>query len=136
MFVLWLAIVTRTKNRSLNVRVTPAIYARLTEIASAYREAGVTMSVNRLAELYVTAAMLKDGYSTGDPVGVACAPEVVAAFTHNLEACPHDELVSRIRTRRGGLMRDVAKHTRVVTRDPETVAAEVTEIEAEIKTEA
>ena len=123
--------VTRTKNRSLHVRITPAIYERLSEIASAYREAGLTMSVNHLAELYVTGSMLKDGYGADAPVGAACAPEAIAALTHSLEPCPHDVLVRRIRTRRGELLRAAALHTRVVKRDPETVAAERAEIEAE-----
>ena len=128
--------VTRTKNRSLLVRVTPAYYSRLIEIASAYREAGVAMSVNRLAELYVSGSMLRDGYGEGAYVGAACAPEAIAALTHSLEPCPHDVLVRRIRTRREELMRAAAKHYQPVTRDPETVAAEVAEIEAEIESEA
>ena len=70
----------RRTDRTILSRVSPAIYTRLTEIAAAYREAGVPMSVSRLGELYVQAAMLKDGYATGDPVGVTCAPEAYAAF--------------------------------------------------------
>ena len=87
------------------------------------------MSVTRLGELYVNAAMLKDGYSTGDPVGVACAPEAFAAFVPHLEACPHDDLVRRIRTRRGVLLREVARQaSSVKRREPVRVAAEAAAI--------
>ena len=123
--------VTRTKNRSLHVRVTPAIYERLSEIADAYREAGLTMSVNRLAELYVSGSMLRDGYGKGAPVGAACAPEAIASLTHYLEPCPHVELVERIRVHRGKLLRDAVQYGTPTARDPETVAAEVAVINAE-----
>ena len=123
--------VTRTKGRSLHVRITPAIYERLSEIADAYREAGITMSPNRLGELYVHAGLLRDGYGADDPVGAACAAEATAALTHSLEPCPHNALVRRIQTRRGELMRAAARHYPLVMRDPETVAAERAVIESE-----
>ena len=117
--------------RKILSRVDPSVYDRLTEIAAAYRETGQAMSVTRLAELYIIDAMVRDGYSDGSPCRAACSPEWTAAVFPYLEACPHVELVERIRVYRGKLLRAGAKFGTPTARDPETVAVEVAEINAE-----
>ena len=118
--------------RKILSRVDPSFYDRLTEIAAAYREAGQAMSVTRLAELYIHDAMLRDGYGKGHPTNAACAREWTAAVVPYLEACPHAELVERIRVHRGKLLRDAVHYGTPTVRDLETVAAEVAEINAEL----
>ena len=118
-------------DRKILSRIDPFFYDRLTEIAAAYRETGQAMSVTRLAELYIIDAIMRDGYGKGHPTNSACAREWTAAIFPRLEACPHVELVERIRVRRGKLLRDGKKYGTPTARDPETVAAEVAEINAE-----
>ena len=89
------------------------------------------MSVTRLAELYIIDSMLRDGYGNGHPTNAACAREWTAAVMPYLEACPHVELVERIRVHRGKLLRDAVQYGTPTARDPETVAAEVAVINAE-----
>ena len=108
------------------------MYDRLTEIVEAYRETGQAMSVTRLAELYIFDAMLRDGYGNGHPTNAACSPEWTAAILPRLEACPHAELVERIRVQRGKLLLDATKFGTPTMRDPEKVAAEVAVINAEL----
>ena len=117
--------------RKILSRVHPSQYDRLTEIVEAYRETGQAMSVTRLAELYIFDALLRDGYSTGSPCRVACSPEWAAAVLPRLEACPHVELVDRIRVYRGKLLLAGKKYGTPTARDLKTVAAEVAEINAE-----
>ena len=121
----------RRTDRKILARVNHSVYDRLTEIAAAYRETGQAMSVTRLAELYIMDAMLRDGYGDGPPTRAACSPEWTAAVIPYLEACPHVELVERIRVQRGKLLRDGKKYGTPTMRDPETVAAEVAVINAE-----
>ena len=125
-----LAQVHRT-DRKIQARIDPFFYDRLTEIAAAYRETGQAMSVTRLAELYIHDAMLRDGYSDGPPTRAACSREWIAAVFPYLEACPHAELVERIRVHRGKLLRDGKNYGTPTMRDPETVDAEVAAINAE-----
>ena len=76
--------------------------------------------------------MLRDGYGNGHPTNAACSPEWTVAVMPYLEACPHVELVERIRVHRGKLLRDGKKYGTPTARDPETVAAEVAVIDAEL----
>ena len=122
---------SKRTDRKILARIDPSLYDRLTEIAAAYRETGQAMSVTRLAELYILDAMLRDGYGNGHPTNAACAREWIAAVFPYLEACPHVELVERIRVHRGKLLRDATKFGTPTARDPETVAAEVAVINAE-----
>ena len=119
-------------DRTILARVSPDLYSRLTLIVAAYREAGLAMSVSRLCELYLIEGFLRDGCCTKTPpVDSACAPEVVAAVLPNLTQCPHDVLVERIRLHRDKLITHASKYQQPTMRDPETVAAEVAEINAE-----
>ena len=94
-----LAMLRKRTYRKILSRVDPSFYDRLTEIAAAYREyVAKPMSVTRLAELYIIDAMVRDGYSDGSPCRAACSPEWTAAVFPHLEACPHAELVERIRS--------------------------------------
>ena len=122
----------RHHDRKILSCIDPSLYDRLTEIAAAYRETGQAMSVTRLVELYILDAMLRDGYGNGHPTNAACSPEWTAAVVPYLEACPHVELVERIRVHRGKLLRDGKKYGTPTARDPETVAAEVAVIDAEL----
>ena len=127
-----LAMLRKRTYRKILSRVDPSFYDRLTEIAAAYRETGQAMSVTRLAELYIIDAMVRDGYSDGSPCRAACSPEWTAAVFPHLEACPHAELVERIRAYRGKLLLDGKNYGTPTARDPETVAAEVAVIDAEL----
>ena len=120
----------RRTDRKIHARVHSSVYDRLTEIVAAYRETGQAMSVTRLAELYIIDAMVRDGYSDGSPCRAACSPEWTAAVFPYLEACPHVELVERIRVYRGKLLLDGKNYVTPTARDPETVVAEVAEINA------
>ena len=126
-----LAMLRKRTYRKILSRVDPSFYDRLTEIAAAYRETGQAMSVTRLAELYIMDAMLRDGYGNGHPTNAACSREWTAAVFPHLEACPHAELVERIRVHRGKLLRDAVEYGTPTARDPETVDAEVAVINAE-----
>ena len=118
--------------RTILSRLRPSQYDLLTEIAAAYREAGQAMSVTRLAELYIIDSMLRDGYLRGRPTNTACAPEWTDVMSKYLKECPHVELVDRIRVHRGKLLREAVQYGTPTARDPETVAAEVAEINAEL----
>ena len=122
---------SKRTDRKILARIDPFFYDRLTEIAAAYRETGQAMSVTRLAELYIHDAMVRDGYCTSHPTNAACSPEWTAVVFPYLEACPHVELVERIRVHRGKLLLDGKKYGTPTARDPETVAAEVAVINAE-----
>ena len=120
-------------DRTILSRVSPEVFSRLTLIVAAYREAGLAMSVSRLCELYLIDGFFRDGGCTDShPVDSACAPEVVAAVLPNLQQCPHDRLVERIRQHRDKLITYASKRQQPTMRDPETVAAEVAEINAEL----
>ena len=122
----------RHHDRKVLSCIDPSLYDRLTEIAAAYRDTGQAMSVTRLIELYIYDALLRDGYCKSHPTNAACAPEWTAAMLPYLEACPHVELVDRIRAHRGKLLREAAQYGTPTMRDPETVDAEVAEINAEL----
>ena len=123
---------SKRTDRKILARIDPFQYDRLTEIAAAYRETGQAMSVTRLAELYIVDAMLRDGYGKGHPTNAACSREWTAAIVPYLGECPQAELVERIRVHRGKLLREAVQYGTPTARDPETVDAEVAEINAEL----
>ena len=120
---------------AISIRVTPAMKAGLREVAAVYREAGVPTSVTALVWRYMVDGLLRDAYGVGKPPHAACAPEAVAGLTaaHAMPRQSHDQLLARIRERRGQLMRQVAAVTQLRERDPEAVTAELEAINAEVR---
>lgn len=121
----------RRSDPAFLIRVAPAVQAQIRELAAVYREAGVPTSATGLVERYMFEGLLRDGYGAGGPPSAACAPEAVAGLSSALTRQPLEKLIKRIRERRGTLLRQAAASMSAQMRDPEVVAAELAEVQAD-----